>query len=158
MDPRLYSPFLDSAKNILKQMANIEIKERGNFYCEEDDVKSLGVSCIVSFSGKINGRLLLDLKPSLAVQVAKNLTGIDYPSPKDFMVLASISELNNTIAGDGITVLNNQHSLSLRLAPPIVFTGTDSLICTPKFPQVSLDFTTDFGDMKLNIAFDEEDI
>ncbi len=150
----LCTPFAESVKKIMAQMTCIDIILDGGFYKENDDIASNGVSSLITFSGAIKGRLLIDMEPSVAIAVAQNITGIAYATPKDNMVLASISELNNTIAGDGITELNNKYSLKLRLAPPIVFTGKDTVICIPKITSVSLNCGTEYGKFKFNIAFE----
>lgn len=155
MDNSLYTPFLDSIKNIFGQMTGIEINPKGGFYTENDDISSLGVASIITFSGKMKGRLLLDMEKSLALQVAKNITGTDYDCEKEYMVMASIQELNNIIAGDAITKLNNLYSAGLRLAPPIVLAGKDAIISIPKVEPLSMDYTTPYGRMKVNIAFEE---
>lgn len=91
----------------------------------------------------------------MALAIAKSITGTDYDSVKEYLVLASIQELNNIIAGDGITKLNNQYTLGLRLAPPIVFTGKDTVISIPKIEPASIDCVTTYGKLKVNLAFEE---
>lgn len=154
MDLRLYAPFRDSIKNILKQMADIDVEFSGDFYQESNDIFSLGVSTIISFAGNIKGRLLLDFDEQLALTVAKNLNGQSFDSVREYLVLASISEVNNIVSGDGITALNNAYSLSLRLAPPIVFAGKGAAICIPKISSASIDCSTGYGKLKLNVAFE----
>ena len=78
-----------------------------------------------------------------------------FTSVKDNLVLATISEMNNIISGDGLTILNNSYNLGLRLAPPIVFTGKGTVICIPKIHPNSIDFMSPkYGKLKLNIAFE----
>lgn len=154
MDKQLYLPFIESVKSILMQMTNIELEPDGECIAEDDEVVSYGVSSIISYSGKLKGRLLLDMEKELALKIAENITGNIYTSTNEYMVLASISELNNIIAGDGITKLNNEYSYGLRLAPPIVFSGRDTVICIPKISSVSLNCKTPYGKMKVNAAFE----
>ncbi|MCX7711996.1 MAG: chemotaxis protein CheX [Clostridia bacterium] len=154
MDERLYSPFINSIKAMLNQMASIEVEPAGAFYSESDDIISYGVTSIISFAGNIKGRLLLDMEEGLAMKIAENINMQSFSNVRDYMVLASISELNNIVSGDAITALNNSHSLGLRLAPPIVFAGKGAAICIPKISSVSLDCTTKHGKLKLNVAFE----
>ena len=154
MDNQLYTPFFSSVQTILKQMANIEVAFDGAHFDESDEIVSLGVSSIIAFAGKIKGRLLLDMEKELALAIAENITGTKYALANEYMVLASISELNNIIAGDGVTQLNNQHSLGLRLAPPIVFSGKETVICIPKISSASINCVTKYGKMKVNAAFE----
>lgn len=150
----LTAPFLSSIKNIIYQMSNVSVSYDGEFYGENDDIVSYGVSSIISFSGLFIGRLLIDMEPGLALTIAQNINGNSFTSVKDDMVLATISELNNIIAGDGITQLNNSMNLKLRLAPPIVFAGNNPVICIPKISSQSINCTTQYGKIKFNIAFE----
>lgn len=154
MDLQLYQPFMQSVQSILMEMANINMDFDGEYYAESDEITSYGVSSIISYSGKLKGRLLIDLEKTLALKIAENITGTTYTSTNEYMVLASISELNNIIAGDGITKLNNSFNYGLRLAPPIVFSGKETVICIPKISSVSVNCITPFGKMKVNAAFE----
>lgn len=152
---KLTQPFIDSAQNIIKDMAGIELEVSGYFYPDIEDIISFGVSSIITFIGKIRGRLVLDMDPKLALKIAENINSEKYGNNvKEMIVLASISELNNVIAGNANTYLNNHYSLELRLAPPIVFTGIKPIICIPKITSESIDCYTKFGRLRLNVAFE----
>ena len=154
MDNRYAQPFVNSVQNIVMQMADLEVEVKSDLYAENEDLVSLGVTSIINFIGNIKGRLLLDMEPALAMQIAKNINQEDFESVKDMLVMASISEMNNIIAGDANTTLNNEFELKLRLAPPIVFTGKNAIISIPRIPSVSIDCNTTAGRLKVNIAFE----
>lgn len=154
MSVQLSNPFIDSTREILKKMADIDVNVTGALSSGDESIMSYGVSSIISCTGKIKGRLLLDMEQSLAVAIAQNITGYAYTSAKEYMVLASVSELNNIIAGNAITQINNQYSLGLRLAPPVVLTGRDVRISIPKISSASLDCVTKYGKLKINVAFE----
>lgn len=154
MDPQLARPFANSAKEMIKQMTGIEVMIDDNFYSENEELVSFGISTIISFSGKVKGRLLLNLDPELALAIANKINQANYNAVSELMVLASISELNNIIAGDANTVLNNQYNLGLRLAPPIVFAGENTLIGIPKIASISINGQTEYGKLQVNIAFE----
>lgn len=154
MDKELFNPFLDSARIILKKMANAEITSDASFYDEEREFKSTGVSSVISFNGKLKGRMLLDMDHETALRFVKSITGKQFDTTKELVVLSAISEMNNIIAGDGITNLNNKYSLDLRLSPPFVFTGRNALVCLDKIPSSSIVCSTQHGDIKINVAFE----
>lgn len=153
MDTKLITPFVESAKAIINDMTGIAITNVGDFISAQSDFSSLGVASVITFSGKIKGRFILDLSPALALTMANRMTGESNTSIKDKLFLAGISEMNNIIAGDANTYLNNIYGLSLRLAPPIVFSGKNMMIAASKLESVSVDCGTSFGELKLNIAF-----
>ena len=154
MSMQLSNPFIDSVKKILLEMAGIEVAVTGAIGSDNDAVASYGVTSMVSCAGKIKGRLMLDMEQSLAVAIAQNITGIYYTSAKEYMVLASVSEVNNIIAGDAITAINNRFGLGLRLAPPIVLSGKDVVVSIPRLSSSSLDCKTKYGKLKINVAFE----
>lgn len=154
MSVQLSNPFINSVKDILKKMADIDVSVAGALNSGNESIVSYGVTSIISCSGKIKGRLLIDMEKGLAIAIAENITGIYYAEAREQMVLAAISEVNNIIAGDAITVINNQFSLGLRLAPPIVMTGKDVVVSIPKISSTSLDCTTKYGRLKINVAFE----
>lgn len=155
MDEKLYNPFEGSIKTMLSQMAGIEVESGSDFYKENEDIISNGVTSIISFTGKIKGRLLLDFDEELALSIAQNINAQQFTSTRDYLVLASVSELNNIVSGDAITALNNSHEFGLRLAPPIVFAGKGAAVTIPKISSVSMDCTTKHGKLKLNVAFEK---
>ena len=157
MGVQLYDPFINSVKQIFKQMANMEVSLKGAFGSESDEIVSYGVTSIINYTGKVKGRFLLDMEPGVALAAAQNVTGMGYESVKDIMVLATISEMNNIIAGGAISTLNNLYSLGLWLAPPFVFTGKDAVICIPKVSSASVDCTTLYGKLKVNVAFERSE-
>jgi len=154
MEVQMARPFINSVKTILQQMTSIDVETEGDFQPENNDIISYGVTSIINFAGKVKGRLLLDMEPDLAVDIAGRLTNEAYSSPKEHMVLAAISEINNIIAGDANTFLNNTYGLGLRLTPPVVFTGNKAIISIPKIPSVSIACRTSSGKLKVNIAFE----
>jgi chemotaxis protein CheX len=151
---QLTQPYLDSIQDVLRDMAGIEIEPGGYFYPNHTDIVSYGVASIITFMGKIKGRLLLDMDPELAIQIAGNINDEKFTNTREFMVLTTISEVNNVIAGKAITSINNTFSLGLRLAPPIVFTGKKPIICIPKISSESLDCYTKNGRLRINVAFE----
>lgn len=154
MNKEFIQPFVDGMKNVLKKMANIEAAANEESYEEKNEIQSKGVTSVISYSGKINGRLMIDMEQSTAVSLTRRVTGTSYETAKEQMVLSTISELNNIVAGDGLTNINNKFSLGLRLVPPFVFTGNKTLICLDKIPSESLNFSTEYGEIRLNIAFE----
>ena len=150
----LSKPFVNSVVEMFSQMADIDVVIDGDIFSDTNEIVSYGVTSIITFVGTIKGRLLLDMEPSLAITFTQKITDDTYDSSRDPMVLAMISELNNVIAGDANTIINNEYKLGLRLAPPVVFVGKDTVITIPKLSSKSVNYTTAFGKLKVNIAFE----
>jgi chemotaxis protein CheX len=146
--------FYNSLKDMLEQMAGINLELDQEQGTEGPGFKSLGLSSIITFAGRIKGRLLIDMEPAVGLQVAANIYGQEFSNVRDPLVMASISELNNIVSGDSTTQLNDRHGLGIRLAPPIVFTGSDVTISIPQLKSQTLGCKTEFGKVKINIAFE----
>lgn len=152
MDNRLILPYMESTKNMLMDMTGIAVTSMSEAVTDTEDFKSLGVASAITFSGKMKGRFILDLSPELAKTIISKMLGEPMDNVRDRLFLSGISELNNTIAGDANTYLNNSYSFSLRLAPPIVFSGTGIMIASSRIESVTILCDTEAGQMKLNLA------
>lgn len=153
MDRRLIQPFIESTKTILHEMTGIKIIEVGEPKLDYGAMRSYGVSSAITFSGKIKGRFVIDMPPEVAKVILGNMMGEETMTIRDRLSLSGISEMNNIIAGDANTSLNNSYGLGLRLAPPIVFTGTNVMVASSNIECMSVDCITDVGQLKLNVAF-----
>lgn len=151
----LANAFISSVKETFLKMTGIEIDVEKDFYPENEDLTSLGISTIISFSGKVNGRFLLDMDNILAIETARSITGMTSDTVDEDMVLESIQRINDILVKEAITKLNNQFSLELTLASPVVFTGKDVVISVPRAEPMSADCSTPYGKMKVNVAFEE---
>jgi len=154
MNKEFIQPFVNGVRNVLKKIASVDVKTNEESFEENSEIKSKGVTSIISYSGKINGRFLIDMNSETAISLTRRITGRTYDTAKEPMVLSTVSELNNIIAGDGLTDINNKFSMGLRLVPPIVFTGDNALICLDKIPSESVNINTEYGDIRINIAFE----
>jgi chemotaxis protein CheX len=154
MDMNLYKPFGISTKDIIKEMSGIGIRGMDIFDGEEDEIASMGMASIITFAGAKKGRLLIDLEPNLALCMANNIMGEKYNNIKNQMVLSLVAEVNNIISGNAITEINNSYLMNLRLAPPVVFAGKDVVISIPKIKSLTSWGNTDYGRIRINIAWE----
>jgi chemotaxis protein CheX len=156
MAVNIYEPFVKSLAMVFSEMVGLEVKLEGNSKSEYEEIQVLGVASVVNFSGRIKGRVLLDMSPNLAISITRKLMAKEYYSESDSMVLATVAEMNNMICGNALAPINNQLGLKLWMSSPYVFTGTDTTICISKIPSVSFVYFTIFGKVKLNLAFEKE--
>jgi chemotaxis protein CheX len=153
LDEELLKPYLDSVKEILQMMAGVQVFSHSITPVEKAEILSYGVSSILTFSGGIfTGRIVLDLPPEVALKIANSLLGENFTSPRERMVLASICEINNTIAGNANTVINNKTGLSLRLSPPYVLTGERLVFASTKSKSVSVMFKANIGFFRMYLT------
>ncbi len=138
-------------------MADLDLKVEGALQAETDEIVTLGVVSVINFTGKLKGRVVLDMEPGVAIAATQNITSITYNSETNKMVLATIAEVNNIICGIAITPINNALKLKLWMSPPYVFAANNAVICIPKLSSTSLNISTLYGKMRLNMAFEKGD-
>jgi chemotaxis protein CheX len=153
MDTNQFEIFNTNVVKVFAEFLELKVNKEGDLTEEKEDLVSLGISSIISFTGKANGRVMLDVEPQLALLLANHLTGENFTNVKDPLVLASVSELNNMITGNSVVDLNNSYDLDLWLAPPIVMAGTNMIIALPKLKSYSYGFDSGKGKVRYNIAF-----
>lgn len=153
MDLNLLTPFIDSTCSILGEMAGIELSQTDQAQNQEGAIDSFGVASILSFSGKIKGRFVLDMTPELAEQAARTMLGELDPNERIRMMAAAVSEINNIICGDANTALNNNYGYNLRLVPPIVFTGKGMTVSVAQIDSMTAIFSSAGGALKINVGF-----
>lgn len=151
---QLYKPFIRSVCDTFAMMASMKVYIEGAFSAETEEIISYGVSSIINYTGRIKGRFLLDMQPSVALTLTQNILGAYYSNVRDEMVLATISEMNNVIAGNAVSALNDMYSLGLWLSPPYIFTGKNAVIVLPRIRSASVGCNTLYGKLKVNIAFE----
>jgi len=154
MNKELIEPFLNSAREIAKQMTELNISWAEESYEDKNELFINGIVSIIAFAGKVKGRFLLGIDEDIALDIARDVTGDSMKSVKDQMTLSVISEMNNIIAGDAITFLNNRLNLGLRLTPPVVMYGKDLIIAIPKLKSYSTKGYIGSGNIIVNIAFE----
>lgn len=145
--------YLESTQNVVKQMTDIELISLDEKIDEPEGFRSLGVASVVTFSGKVKGRLIIDMCNEFAFEMTQRVMGEPCNDLGDKMLAALVSEMNNTIAGDANTKLNNSFNLGLRLAPPIVATGMNMVVSSNKMDAVTVRYTSEFGEFKINVGF-----
>ncbi len=156
-------PFLISGVQVLTDMLE-EKPVKSDTQVQNSLFKSKGVTAVIGITkGRIindavslgKGRILLDMPKETAIKITENIYEEKYDDINN-EVFESIAELSNMIAGGGITQINNKNrGLNLRLTPPSIFAGEDLEINSPKLNAVGVNFKLSFGEISLNIAFED---
>lgn len=152
-DQHLIQPFSDSLSQIFFKMTQLKLEPYGKVEISEHPISSLGISALISFTGKIYGRFMIDVEPTVAWEVARLFNGNEYQSVTEETVMFALSELANIVIGDALTNLNNKHNLLLRPSPPIVFAGDHIRIALPQISSAIFGFTSPVGNLQISVAF-----
>lgn len=148
MKMELIQPFINAADAVLAQTLKAPTTI-GEVSMEEEAYRRKGVAAMVSVVGDIEGRVIFDLEPVTAQQVAAKLVG-DESGASD-MVPEAICELANQVIGNAVTVLNDQ-GFHFKVMPPELHTADQGAKSTEDTEALVMCFDTVSGQVFMNIA------
>ncbi len=149
MKMELIQPFINAADAILSQGLQSPLAI-GNLSMEEEAYRRKGIAAVVELSGDIEGRIIFDLAPATAAQVASRLAGTELPESDD-LVQEAVCELANQVIGNAVATLNDQ-GFHFRVHPPELHTSEHGPKSTEDTEALVLCFETSSGSIFMNIA------
>jgi len=148
MKMELIQPFINAADAVLAQTLKAPTTI-GEVSMEEEAYRRKGVAALVAVAGDIEGRVIFDLEPTTARQVAAKLVG-DETAAQD-MIPEAICELANQVIGNAVTVLNDQ-GFHFKVMPPEIHTAERGAQSTEDTEALVMCFETVSGHVFMNIA------
>lgn len=148
MKMELIQPFINAADAVLAQTLKAPTTI-GEVSMEEDAYRRKGIAAMVRVAGDIEGRVIFDLEPSTAQQVAIKLVG-DEASAQE-IIPEAICELANQVIGNAVTVLNDQ-GFHFKVMPPEIHTAECGAKSTEDTEALVMSFETVTGNVFMNIA------
>jgi len=149
MKMELIQPFINAADAVLSQGLQGSTKV-GNLTMEEEAYRRKGVAGMITLTGDIEGRIILDLEPHTAVKVASHYAGAEVPET-DSMVKETIFELANQVVGNAISALNDQ-GFHFRVHPPLLLTAQEGDKTSEDTEALEIRFETTMGEVFMNVA------
>jgi chemotaxis protein CheX len=149
MKMELIQPFINAADAVLSQGLHSPMAI-GNLSMEEEAYRRKGVAAMVRLTGDIEGRIIFDLAPKIAAQIASRFAGAELPESDD-LVREAICELANQVVGNAIATLNDQ-GFRFRVHPPELHTADHGAKSSEDVEALVLCFETAIGSVYMNIA------
>jgi len=149
MRMELIQPFIGSLDAVLAEMMKTPAKIV-DLTMEEEGYRKKGLAALVTFQGEIEGRIVLDMEPSAAAQVAGFLAGAEV-DPSESMVPEAVSELANMVIGNAVTLLNDR-GFQFKVFPPELMSFEQCEKAGHDSEATILCFETPSGNVFLNIA------
>ncbi len=146
------NPFVEASYEIFKEILQVEIK-REDIYLKSRVSDLKGISALIHILGYNEGRLLLDMSPNTAIQIASKMTGENYDTVDD-MVINVITEIANMITANAITKLHNR-GYDLDLTPPTIIKGSDVEITDKDLEALVVPLRMPYGLVEINVATKE---
>ena len=149
MKMELIQPFINAADAVLSQGLKSPMV-MGNLTMEQEAYRRKGVAALIELSGDIQGRVIFDLAPKTAAQVASHFAGTELPESDD-LVREAVCELANQVIGNAVATLNDQ-GFHFRVHPPQLHTSEQGPTNTEDTEALVLCFETASGNVFMNIA------
>jgi len=149
MKMELIQPFINAADAVLSQGLQSPLAI-GNLSMEEEAYRRKGIAAVVQLTGDIEGRIIFDLAPATAAQVASRLAGTELPESDD-LVREAVCELANQVIGNAVATLNDQ-GFHFRVHPPELHISEHGPKSTEDTEALVLCFETSSGSIFMNIA------
>ena len=117
---------------------------------DEDAYRRKGIAALIAIKGDIEGRVILDLSPEVAIKVATILAGAEVEASEQ-VVRETVCELANMVIGNSVTLLNDQ-GFHFKVFPPEIHMDDKGLAGSADTEALVICIETSCGNIYLNIA------
>jgi chemotaxis protein CheX len=152
MNMEIIQPFINSLDAVISEIMRCSARI-ADVTMEEGSYQRTGVAALVTLSGDIEGRIILDMDAAAASQAASDLSDIT-GAPSEETTREIICELTNMVIGNSVTQLNDR-GFKFRVHPPELFIIDVGPRGTLDRETVLLRFELPKGAVYLNIAVHE---
>jgi|SRR6516162_1287945 len=149
MRMELIQPFINAADAVFAESLQAPTKIV-DLSMDENTYRRKGVAALITIKGDIEGRVILDLSPEVAIRVASQLVGSPIPESEQ-VVRETVCELANMVIGNSVTLLNDQ-GFRFKVFPPEIHMSEEGLAASADTEAMVLCIETRCGEIYLNIA------
>jgi CheY-specific phosphatase CheX len=149
MRMELIQPFINAADAVFAESLQAPTKIV-DLSMDENTYRRKGVAALILIKGDIEGRVILDLAPQVAMKVAGHLAGSPLPESEQ-VVRETVCELANMVIGNSVTLLNDQ-GFRFKVYPPEIHMSEEGLQGSVDTEAMVLCIETPCGEIYLNIA------
>ena len=149
MRMELIQPFINAADAVFAESLQAPTKIM-DLSMDENTYRRKGVAALILIKGDIEGRVILDLAPEVAMRVAGHLAGSPMPESEQ-VIRETVCELANMVIGNSVTLLNDQ-GFRFKVFPPEIHMSEEGLAGNVDTEAMVLCVETPCGAIYLNIA------
>jgi len=118
MKAELINPFLESARNVIEQVANVR-PTTGQLSVKDVRLIDHYIWIQIGMTGQMQGDIVFGLHEQVALKVASAMMGGYIIEEMNELGQSAISELSNMISGNASTMLYNQ-GVRVDITPPVL--------------------------------------
>jgi chemotaxis protein CheX len=145
----LIQPFINAADAVFAESLQAPTKIV-DLTMDEETYRRKGVAALILIKGDIEGRVILDLSPEVAMKVASQLSGAALQESEQ-VVRETVCELANMVIGNSVTLLNDQ-GFRFKVFPPEIHSNEQGLAGSADTEAMVICIETPCGQVYLNIA------
>jgi chemotaxis protein CheX len=145
----LIQPFINAADAVFAESLQAPTKI-ADLTMDEETYRRKGVAALIAIKGDIEGRVILDLSPEVAIKVASHLAGEQVPESEQ-IVRETVCELANMVIGNSVTLLNDQ-GFHFKVFPPEIHMNDEGLGSSKETEAMVICMETPCGEVFLNIS------
>jgi chemotaxis protein CheX len=145
----LIQPFISAADAVFAELLQAPTKIM-DLSMDEDAYRRKGVAALIAIKGDIEGRVILDLSPEVAMKVASQLAGVEVEASEQ-VVRETVCEMANMVIGNSVTLLNDQ-GFHFKVFPPEIHVDETGLAGSADTEALVICIETPCGNIYLNIA------
>ncbi len=149
MRMELIQPFISAADAVFAELLQAPTKIM-DLSMDEDAYRRKGVAALIAIKGDIEGRVILDLSPEVAMKVASQLAGVEVEASEQ-VVRETVCEMANMVIGNSVTLLNDQ-GFHFKVFPPEIHVDETGLAGSADTEALVICIETPCGNIYLNIA------
>ena len=149
MRMELIQPFINAADAVFAESLQAPTKIV-DLEMDQDAYRRKGVAALIAIKGDIEGRVILDLSPEVAMKVATILAGTEVEA-SDQVVRETVCEMANMVIGNSVTLLNDQ-GFHFKVFPPEIHMDETGLAGSADTEALVICVETPCGNIYLNIA------
>jgi chemotaxis protein CheX len=145
----LIQPFINAADAVFAEALQAPTKIV-DLEMDQEAYRRKGVAALIAIKGDIEGRVILDLSPEVALKVASQLAGTEVAASEQ-VVRETVCEMANMVIGNSVTLLNDQ-GFHFKVYPPEIHMDETGLAGTADTEALVICIETPCGNVYLNIA------
>jgi chemotaxis protein CheX len=145
----LIQPFINAADAVFAESLQAPTKIV-DLEMEQEAYRRKGVAALIAIKGDIEGRVILDLSPEVALKVASQLAGTEVAASEQ-VVRETVCEMANMVIGNSVTLLNDQ-GFHFKVFPPEIHMDETGLAGSADTEALVICIETLCGNVYLNIA------
>jgi chemotaxis protein CheX len=149
MRMELIQPFINAADAVFADSLQAPTKIV-DLEMDQEAYRRKGVAALIAIKGDIEGRVILDLSPEVAMKVATILAGTEVEA-SDQVVRETVCEMANMVIGNSVTLLNDQ-GFHFKVFPPEIHMHETGLAGSADTEALVICIETPCGNVYLNIA------